>query len=170
MANPGRKPINGKEKKEMNRREFIKGAFLTAALLSSGQALAGMYDDEEEEGSESVKLSHLKLQNRENPSVGEQKHVPGIEAPGQVKKGEWFEVKVKVGFMKEHPSKPDHWITSISLLANGKDVAKTEFTVGGASASSATFKIRVGETTKLQAVADCNLHGSWINDPVTVTV
>ncbi len=72
--------------------------------------------------------------------------------------------------MQDHPSTPDHWITSIRLLANGKDVAKTEFPVGGASASSATFKIRVEETTRLQAIADCNLHGSWINDPVTVTI
>jgi superoxide reductase len=163
MANPGRKPFNRKEKKEMNRREFIKGAVLTAALVSSGRAFA----DYEGEGSEGPLL---KIKNRENPSVGEQKHVPGIEAPAQVKKDEWFDVKVKVGFMKEHPSKAEHWITFIKLIADGDSIAKAEYPVGGAAASSATFRVKVAGTTRLQPIANCNLHGTWIGDPVTVNV
>ncbi len=152
----------------MNRREFIKGAVLTAAFLSSGKALAGIYD--EDEGEESGGEDLLRLQNRENPSVGEQKHVPAIEAPGQVKKGRWFDVKVKVGFMKEHPSSRKHWITYIKLLVNGQEVAKTQFPVGGVSASSANFRIRLGETSKIEAIENCNLHGTWISDPVTIAV
>jgi len=148
----------------MNRREFIKGAVLTAALVSSGKAFASY------EGDESGGGPLLKLQNRENPSVGEQKHVPGIEAPGQVKKGEWFDVKVKVGFMKEHPSKPEHWIPFIKLLADGDVIAKAEYPVGGVAASSATFRIKVEGKTRLQPIAHCNLHGTWIGDPVTVSV
>jgi len=152
----------------MNRREFIKGAVLTAAFLSSGKALAGIYD--EDEGEESGDEDLLRLQNREDPSVLEQKHVPAIESPGQVKKGEWFDVKVKVGFVREHPSKPDHWITFIKLLLNGQEIAKTGFPVGGVSASSATFRIRLGETSKIEAIENCNLHGTWISDPVTIEV
>lgn len=152
----------------MNRREFIKGAILTAAFLSSGQALA--YNDEEEKSGELAEQGLLRLQNREDPSVAEQKHVPAIEAPARVRKGRWFDVKVKVGFMREHPSNPDHWITFIKLLANGQEIAKTEFPVGGVSASSATFRIRLEQTSKIEAIENCNLHGTWISDPVTLTV
>ena len=147
----------------MNRREFIKGAVLTAALVSSGRAFA-KYEGDEESGGGHL----LKLQNREDPSMIEQKHVPTIDSTSQVNKGEWFDVKVKVGFMKEHVSKPDHWITFIKLIADGDYIAKAEYPVGGASASIAKFKVRVEDTTRLQAIAHCNLHGSWISDPVTV--
>ena len=140
----------------------------TAAFFSSGQALA--YNGEEEKSGELAEQGLLRLQNREDPSVLEQKHVPAIEAPRQVRKGRWFDVKVKVGFMREHPSNPDHWITFIKLLANGQEIAKTEFPVGGVSASSATFRIRLEETSKIEAIENCNLHGTWISDPVTLTV
>jgi len=150
-----------RRRQDMDRREFIKGAILTAAFFSSGRALA--YAKPRKEGL-------LKLQNREDPSVLEQKHVPAIESPGQVKKGEWFDVKVKVGFMMEHPSSPDHWITSIKLLVDGQEIAKTEFPVGGVSAPSATFRIRLERTSKIEAVENCNLHGTWISDPVRVAV
>lgn len=153
----------------MNRRQFIKRAVLTAAFLSAGSPRVWGYNGEEESG-ESTEGGLLRLQNREDPSVLEQKHVPAIDAPGQVKKGGWFDVKVKVGFMKEHPSNPDHWITSIKLLLNGEEIAETDFSVGGVSAPSATFRIRLEETSKLEAVEDCNLHGTWISDPVTVAV
>ena len=152
----------------MNRREFIKGALLTAAFLSSGKALA--YNDEEEKSGKLGEQDLLRLQNREDPSVAEQKHAPAIEAPGEVKKGGWFDVKVKVGFMREHPSNPDHWITFIKLLVNGQDAAKAEFPVGGISAPSATFRIRLQETSKIEAIENCNLHGTWMSDPFTVTV
>ena len=150
----------------MNRREFIKGAVLSAAFLSSGRAFGG----DKDEGGGSGEKGLLRLQNREDPSVLEQKHVPGIEAPGQVRKGEWFDVKVKVGFMKEHPSNPNHWITFIKLLLNGREIAKTGFPVGGVSAPLATFRIRLEGTSKIEAVENCNLHGTWISDPVTIAV
>ena len=152
----------------MNRRDFIKGAVLAAAFLSSGKALAERYDELKDVQPRERGL--LRLQNREDPSALEQKHVPAIKALGQVKKGEWFDVRVRVGFMKEHPSNPDHWITFIKLLVDGQDVAKSEFTVGGASAPFATFKIRLEETSKIEAIQNCNLHGTWISDPVTVNV
>ena len=145
----------------MDRREFIRGALLTAAFLSSGKTLAY---------GKAGKEDLLRLENRDDPSVLEQKHVPAIEAPRQVKEGEWFDVKVRVGFMKEHPSSPDHWITSIKLLVNGQEIAKTGFPVGGVSAPSATFRIRLERTSKIEAVENCNLHGTWISDPVRVAV
>jgi superoxide reductase len=140
----------------MDRRTFVKGTVLAASTLALGKAFA------------SGEL--LRLQNRDDPSVGEQKHVPGIEAPANATKGEWFDVKVKVGYMMEHPSTPDHWITYVKLLADGQEIARTDRLVGGVSSSSATFRIKLEATIKLEAIENCNLHGTWISDPVTVTV
>lgn len=148
----------------MKRRDFIKGAVVSAALMSTGKAFA--YNGDEATGGTGL----LKLQNRDNPSPVEQGHVPAIESPSQAQKGEWFDVTVKVGFMKEHASKPDHWITFIKLIANGDYVVKAEYEIGGVSASSATFRVKVEEETRLQAIAHCNLHGTWLSDPATVAV
>jgi superoxide reductase len=150
----------------MDRRAFIKGTVLTAAVVASGKAFSSGRAYASEEKTEGMH----RLENRDNPSVLEQKHVPGIEAPEKATKGEWFDVTVKVGYMQEHPSAPDHWITFVSLLANGQEVAKTERPVGGVSASSATFRIKLEGDTKLEAVDNCNIHGTWIGEPVTVSV
>jgi superoxide reductase len=147
----------------MNRRSFMKGALLTAGVLASGESFAG-------ETQKTKDKDPLRLVNRENPSVLEQKHVPGIELPDRAAPDEWIDVKINVGFMKEHPSVPEHWITMIKLLADGNPIAKTSFKVGGVSPSSATFRIRLKETSTLEAVEHCNLHGTWISDPVTIKV
>lgn len=151
----------------MNRREFLKGAALTAVLTSSGSALARA---SEKKGSPKEDKDLLRLMNRKDPSILEQKHVPAVEAPDTVKKGEWFDVQVRVGFMKEHPSTPDHWITLIKLLVNGREAAVTENKVGGITWPHATFKIRLEETATIEAIENCNLHGTWIGDPVTINV
>lgn len=151
----------------MKRRDFVKNAIFMAAFMSSGLALA-TDDAETERAQQDTGL--LRLRNRENPTVMEQKHVPGVEAPSKVKKGEWFDVSVRVGYMKEHPSTPEHWITWVKLLVNGREAVKTEYKEGGVSWSHATFKIRVQETSTLEAIENCNLHGTWIGDPVTVAV
>lgn len=145
----------------MDRRDFIKGALLTTVVMTSGKSLAGEY--KEIEG-----MELLRLKNRDNPSVLEQKHVPAVEAPDKVHPDHWFDVKVKVGFMKEHPSTPNHWITMIKLLVDDKLAAKTKFKVGGVSSSSATFRIRLQKTSTIEAVENCNLHGTWISDPVRI--
>ncbi len=147
----------------MNRRNFIKRTLLTTAVLASGKTLAGEY--------EHMSMKDLKrLTNREDPSIGEQKHVPAIEAPKNVNPKEWFDVKVKVGFMKEHPSTPKHWITMIKLLVDGKEITKTDFKVGGMSAPTATFRVKLEKTSTLEAIENCNLHGTWISDRVKIKI
>ncbi len=151
----------------MNRRDFVKNALLVATLAPSGVVLGAEY---EKEGSAQQEAKLLKLRNRENPTVMEQKHVPAIEAPSRVNKGEWFDVTVRVGYMKEHPSTPGHWITWVKLLVDGREVARTEYEVGGLSWSHANFKIRLQKTSTIEAIENCNLHGTWIGDPVTIAV
>ena len=148
----------------MKRREFLKGAILSMALLASGEALAT-------KGYSGIgKKGLLRLKNRENPTVLEKKHVPGIDVPDKVTKDEWFGVKVRVGFMTVHPSTPKHWIDEITILVDGVEVAGTDFKVGGVSAPEASFKIRLNKTSTIEVIENCNLHGRWISDPVTVAI
>ena len=147
----------------MERRNFIKGVLLAAAVIVSGKTPAA--ESEKGEGQKMQKLS-----NKEKPSALEQKHVPGIEAPASVKPGSWFDVRVKVGFMGEHPSTADHWITMIKLLADGREIARGSFPVGGAAAPVETFRIKLDKTTLLEAVENCNLHGTWMSEPVKIEV
>lgn len=147
----------------MNRRTFIQGALLTAAAMSSGKALAGEYKHES-------KKEMNRLSSRDNPSTLEQKHVPGIEAPDTVQSGSWFDVRINVGFMQEHPSTPEHWITKIKLLVNSSEVGKSEFKKGGITSSNAVFRIKLDTNAKLEAIEHCNLHGTWISNPVDIKV
>jgi superoxide reductase len=148
----------------MKRREFLKGAILSTALLASGEALAT------EGYSGNNKKNLLRLENREIPTVLEKKHVPVIDAPTKIAKDEWFEVRVRVGYMTVHPSTPRHWIDEITILVDGVEIAETDFKVGGVSAPEASFKIRLNKTSTIEAIENCNLHGRWISDPVTVAV
>jgi superoxide reductase len=147
----------------MNRRSFIKVTLLTAAAMSSGKALAGEYKHE------STKAMN-RLSSRENPSALEQKHVPAIEAPHTVQAGSWFDVRINIGFMQEHPSTPEHWITKIKLLINGSEAAESEFKKGGITSSNAVFSIKLASNAKLEAIEHCNLHGTWISDPIDIKV
>lgn len=145
----------------MKRRDFIAGAVAAGTLAIARASYAGGY-----EGKTGKNLQHLK--NKEAPSVLEQKHVPAIDAPGSVSAGAWFDVRVSVGFMKEHPSTPEHWITNIKLLEDGREVASVEFPRGGIASPVALFKIRIDNDATLEAVENCNLHGTWISEPVRV--
>lgn len=147
----------------MRRRDFLKTVLLTTGVLASGKVYAGQMEHKE-----TMKVN--RLSNRETPSGLEQKHVPAIEGPGSVKSGDWFEVKVKVGFMNEHPSTPEHWITKIKLMVDGQDTAVTEYEMGGISSSDAVFKIRLKKSARLEAMEHCNLHGTWISDPLQINV
>lgn len=147
----------------MERRNFIKGALMAAAVMASGKTFAGEY-----EKGEGRKVQ--KLLKKEKLSTLEQKHVPGIEAPVAVKAGEWFDVRVKVGFMEEHPSTPEHWITMIKLQVDGNEIAGSSFPVGGAAAPVATFRIKLDKTSQIEAVENCNLHGTWMSEPFKITV
>ncbi len=146
----------------MERRTFIKGIAAGSALAASTGTFTSLVSADDEI------IHHLK--NRNNPSVMEKKHVPAIEAPSNVKKGEWFTVKVRVGYMEEHPSTEQHWIEKIELRIDRWKLAETEFELGGFTASSAEFRIRLNREAVLKARAECNLHGEWESDPITVKV
>ncbi len=145
----------------MKRRDFIKGAILTTTVFAAGRTPVF------------AKQGHgdlNKLENRENPSALEQKHVPGLEAPANVPADKWFDVKIKIGYKKEHPSTPGHWIRLVKLLVDGEEAARHTFETGGVSPSSTKFTIELAKTSKVEVVADCNLHGVWISDSLEIKV
>ena len=147
----------------MNRREFIKGAVISTAVMASSTVFADDYSQK----------SHSdlnRLTSKDTPTGLEQKHVPAVTFPASVKAGEWFDVKVKVGFMKDHPSTAGHWITMIKLLVDGNEAAKSTYRTGGIAGSVALFSIKLNRTATLEAIENCNLHGTWISEPVMVTV
>ncbi len=147
----------------MERRTFLKGIAAGSALaVTSATALTSVVQADDD-------IIH-RLVNRANPSTMEKKHVPAIEAPASVKKDVWFKVKVKVGYLIEHPSTRQHWIEEIKLMVDQFEIAQTEFEVGGFCAPYAEFTVRLSHDTILRAEAECNLHGTWESEPFHIKV
>jgi len=142
----------------LTRRSFIKKStkvFFAISIFPAGFLTS----------CKSKKEEYRKLSNNENPSPSEKKHVPGLEIPDNIKQGEPFEVKIKVGYLKEHPSTKAHWITEIKLLSDKREINKISFPKGGQK-PQAVFKIQLDKPSVLEAVGICNLHGTWISEPV----
>jgi superoxide reductase len=101
------------------------------------------------------------VQNSDQASDLERKHVPIITAPDRVKKGECFEVTVEVGKLLKHPNEPGHFIQFVELYAGQTYLARMDFT---ARTTCPTMKVCVAldhSHGKLRAFERCNLHGCW---------
>lgn len=147
----------------MNRRDFLK----MSTAVFAGATFSG-YIPEVFTRPANASQDFNRLENRKQPTELEKKHVPAIILPDNVRKDEFFPVTVKVGYSVDHPSVPEHWIDEIRLLVDGKEVSRLYYKVGGVTAPSATFMITLKKDSVLEAVEHCNLHGSWISDPVNV--
>lgn len=84
-------------------------------------------------------------------------HLPAIAAPKSVKKGESFEVTIKVGRYSQHPNEPGHYIEFIELYADNTYLAGTSATGGIMNVSVVLDEVY----SRLRAVGCCNLHGPW---------
>ncbi len=100
-----------------------------------------------------------KLENPNDKTALEKKHVPFIEAPDEVKKGEFFEVKVSFGKEIVHPMEEGHFIQNFDLYAEYYQLARVDFT--HEVKAEATLTIKLEESSKLRVFAYCNLHGQW---------
>ena len=109
-----------------------------------------------------------------------EKHVPVIECPDEVNKGEFFRVTATIGKEIAHPNKTDHYIVWISIyfLAEGEkfpyEIAKTDFSAHGASVQGpdtssiythheTTVSFKTEKPGTIYAVSYCNIHGLWKN-------
>lgn len=107
-----------------------------------------------------------------------EKHVPVIEAPDKVKKGEFFPVKVTIGKQIAHPNKTEHHISWVDVyfLPEGEkfayQIGKAEFAAHGASANGpdtssvythheVTLSFKTDKPGTLYATSLCNIHGLW---------
>ncbi|MCG8513761.1 MAG: desulfoferrodoxin [Halanaerobiales bacterium] len=89
----------------------------------------------------------------------EKKHVPFIQAPTRVKKGEYFDVAIRMGEELDHPMEVGHFIQYVDLYANYYHLGRVGFTPD--CKAEATMKVKLEECCTLRAYTLCNLHGQW---------
>lgn len=109
-----------------------------------------------------------------------EKHVPVIECAGQVKAGDYFDIKISVGREIAHPNTTEHHISWIEVyfLADGEKfpvmIGRFEFTAHGASAQgpntisrhtdpSVVCRFKTDKKGSVSAASYCNIHGLWQN-------
>ena len=109
-----------------------------------------------------------------------EKHVPVIEVPETVKKGEFFKVSVTVGKEIAHPNKTEHHIRWISVYFHPEaekfpyQIAKAEFSSHGESAQGpdtstvythpeVAINFKTEKPGIIYASSYCNIHGLWQN-------
>jgi superoxide reductase len=109
-----------------------------------------------------------------------EKHVPVIDAPETVKKGEFFKVTVTVGKEIPHPNTTEHHIRWINIyyLPKGEkfpcEIGRFEFTAHGESTqgmntstiythSEVLLSFKTDKAGTLVASSYCNIHGLWQN-------
>jgi len=108
----------------------------------------------------------------------QEKHVPVIEAPDKIKKGEVFKVTVSVGKEIPHPNTTEHHIRWIELyfLPQGEkfpyQIAKFEFAAHGESVQGpntstiyanplVVTSLKTDKSGTILASSYCNIHGLW---------
>jgi superoxide reductase len=108
----------------------------------------------------------------------QEKHVPVIECPAQVKSGELFDVKVSLGKAVAHPNTTEHHIRWISVFfhPDGEkftyQVAHFDFAAHGESVEGpnkgpvytsheASFSMKITKPGAIHALSLCNIHGLW---------
>ena len=91
----------------------------------------------------------------------EQKHLPVIDVPGDIKSEQFFNVTIKVGEI-DHPNGNDHFIQWIELYASDVYLGRFDFApVMTKPEITLHISIAHGGKTILRAVSRCNLHGIW---------
>lgn len=109
-----------------------------------------------------------------------EKHVPVIEAPDNVKKGEFFQITLSVGKEIPHPNTTEHhirWI-EVAFLPDGEkspyQIGRFEFDSHGESTqgpnTSTVFthpwvacNFKTDKPGTIFATSYCNIHGFWQN-------
>jgi superoxide reductase len=107
-----------------------------------------------------------------------EKHVPVIEAPEEIKKGELIKISATVGKEIAHPNTTEHHIRWIEVYfqADGEkfpyQVGRFEFTAHGESTqgpnTSTVFthpqvvcSLKTDKSGTIFASSYCNIHGLW---------
>jgi superoxide reductase len=97
---------------------------------------------------------------RELRRTYDEKHTPKIEAPEQVKRGQWFEVTVTVGAGSVHPSLSEHFVRYIALYKDTAEIARV-YLHPVFSYPKAVFTIALDEGGMLRAIAEPTHSAGW---------
>jgi superoxide reductase len=87
------------------------------------------------------------------------KHTPIINAPDSVKRGQWFDVSVRVG-TDLHPSLAEHFVRYIVLYKDTAEIARI-YLHPVFSAPKVTFTIALDEGGMLRALAEPTHSAAW---------
>ncbi|MCE5246738.1 MAG: desulfoferrodoxin family protein [Candidatus Polarisedimenticolia bacterium] len=106
------------------------------------------------------------------------RHTPHVVAPAKVKKGETFQVLVRMGQDYVHPDLEEHYIQYLQLYKGDKLLATAIYnpkasTAGKDPASGhqqAAFFVSLDAPAKFSAMSYCTLHGLWVSEEVHVEV
>ncbi|HSV31147.1 MAG TPA: class II SORL domain-containing protein [Atribacteraceae bacterium] len=115
-----------------------------------------------------------------------EKHVPVLEGPDAVKKGEFAHFSVSVGKEIPHPNTTEHHIRWISVYYHPEEakypfeVARFDYAAHGESTQGANqgpvytaphscFSIRLDRPGTLCATSYCNIHGLWQSEKSVAT-
>lgn len=107
-----------------------------------------------------------------------EKHVPVIDVPDKVKKGEFFKITVTVGKEIAHPNTTEHHIRwlGVYFLPKGEkhpyQIGKCEFNAHGESTDGpntstvythheGTLSFKTDKPGTIFASSYCNIHGLW---------
>ncbi len=109
-----------------------------------------------------------------------EKHVPVIEAPETIKKGEFCKVTATVGKEIAHPNKTEHHISWIEVYFQPQgekfpyQIGRVEFSAHGASVNGSdtstvytqpqvVVSFKTDKPGMIFASSYCNIHGLWQN-------
>jgi len=112
-----------------------------------------------------------------------EKHIPAIDAPDAVKKGEFFKITVTVGKEIAHPNTTEHHIRWIAVYFHPSgekfpyQIGRSDFTAHGESAkgpntstvfthSEAGLSFKTDKPGMILASSYCNIHGLWQSSKV----
>ncbi len=103
-----------------------------------------------------------RLADPQNPTDLEKKHIPVIDAPASIGRGECFAVTIEVGKMLAHPNQRDHFIEFIDLYADELFLTRLDLTAVN-TCPKATMCLALSTPAKeLRAYGRCNIHGVWV--------
>lgn len=92
----------------------------------------------------------------------EQKHIPVIKLPDDIKSGQFFNATIRAGEI-EHPNENAHFIQWIELYVSDVYLGRFDF-APVMTKPEITIPLSIahgGRKTFLRAVLRCNLHGLW---------
>ena len=103
-----------------------------------------------------------KISDPSNPTDLEKKHIPVIDAPASVERGECFAVNIEVGKLLAHPNERGHFIEFIDLYADELFLGRVDLTAVNTCPKAVLAVALTGPAEELRAYARCNIHGVWL--------